>query len=188
MSLQQRLFDEKEKRGFISITKLEELVTLNSVEQFLRNYYTEFSTTIPLELHEKIVPSARKLFTVLVLARLEKFILQFLVVRGITDTIFPASDVDDVLSLGSTEERRRFLKEQWTVPPILSAERHFEFPLGMILPFLEKKYVDNGSFGVIYKVKVAEGHLRRTEPRYATVGLLMLITHYKSSFLLQFEI
>jgi hypothetical protein len=186
MSLQQKLLEEKGKRGYIFITKLEELVTLSSVGQFLSCYFDKSGTPVPPDLHEKIVPSSRKLFAVLVLAGLEKWILDFFVVRRITDKIFPASDSDVMPSPGTAEERHRFLKEQWTIPPILSAERHLNFPLGTILPFLGKKFADHGSFGRLYKVRVAEGHLHSKEPRYAAVGLSMLFPHCKPSLFLHF--
>jgi hypothetical protein len=188
MSLQQKLLEEKGKRGCIFITRLEELVTLSSVEQFLSCYFDKSSTPVPppADLHEIIVPSSRKVFAVLVLAGLEKWILDFFVVRRITDKIFPASDSDVMHSPGTAEERHRFLKEQWTIPPILSAERHLDFPLGTILPFLGKKFADHGSFGRLYKVRVAEGHLHSKEPRYAAVGLSMLFHHYTPSLFLYF--
>jgi hypothetical protein len=175
MSLRQKLVEEKEKRGFISITKLEELVTLPSVQGFLP------TTPIPpewfQELSRKIVPGARKLFAVLVLAELEKSILDVIVVRGITDNVFDASGLNAIPWLESSDETRRFSKEQWTVPPILKGEKHLEFPFGTVLPFLEKKCVDHGTFGVVYKVKVAEGHLHGTGLGYAAVGTMMFASH-----------
>jgi hypothetical protein len=172
MSLRQRLIEEKEKKGFISIPKLEELVTLSSVQQFLSTL-----PPAPPELLQKIVPGSRKLFAVLVLAELEKSILDIIIVRGIADDVFPAYD-SDAIPLGSSDERRRFLKEQWAIPPILGRERHLEFPSGTILPFLQKKFVDHGTFGVVYKVRVAEGHLHGPRPGYAAVGTVMFISLY----------
>jgi hypothetical protein len=172
MSLRQGLIEEKEKKGFISITKLEELVTLSSVQQSLS------TPPVPPELLQKIVSGSRKLFAVLVLAELEKSILDIIIVRGITDDVFPAYGSDAIPPLESSEERRRFLKEQWAIPPILGGKRHLEFPSGTVLPFLQKKYVDHGTFGVVYKLRVAEGHLHGTGPGYAAVGTVMFISHY----------
>lgn len=171
MSLRQKLVEEKEKRKFISVAKLEELVTLSSIQEFLP------TSPVPQEELRKIVPSARKLIAVLVLAELEHYILDFIIDRRITDNVFSAGDSNAIIFLESSEERRRFLKEQWTVPPVLGGEKHLGFPLGTVLPFLQTKYVDHGTFGIVYKVRIAEGHLQGIGPSYATVGILMFISH-----------
>lgn len=178
MSLRQELLREKRVREFISISKLEELVTVSSVKEYLSSYFGEPTTPIPPDLPQRIVPRARKLFAVLVLSELEGSISEFVIEHGVTDHVFPVSDSDAIPPLGSREERRKFLKEQWTIPPILKEGEHLELPLGTILPFLEMKYIEHGSFGAVYKVRVAEGHLERASLGYTAVRRLMFISHY----------
>jgi hypothetical protein len=167
MSLRKKLLEEKEGRGFISIAKLEELVTLSSVQELLP------ATDDPSEDLRKLILSARKLFAVLVLAGLDHF-LHIITCEKITDNIFSTTDLNALTFLKSSEERRRFLKEQWTIPPVLDGESHMEFPSGVALPFLQKKFVDHGTFGMVYKVRIAEGHLQH--PGYPPVGILMSIS------------
>lgn len=168
MSLREKLHKEKEERGFISDVKLEKLITLNSIQEFLSG---EAASQDELW---KYVPGSRKLFAVLVLAGLERFAVECIINRGITDVIFPVRSSDDIPPL-NRDEGDRFLKEQWAIAPILREGEHLDFHRGTVLPFLHKVFVDHGSFGRVYKVKIAEGHLRCSWPAYNAVGIVMFI-------------
>jgi hypothetical protein len=169
MSLRQSLLEEKEKKGFISIRRLEKLVTLDSVREYLSNTLHKYPEPNLQLLCQKIIPKARKLLAVLVLAKLESSIIDFTDVRGITDSIFPVHDSVIPLPLENTEDIHSFLEEQWTVPPILMEDKHMEFPKGAKLPILKQGFIGHGSSGIVYKVRVVEGHLHGTRSGYSEV-------------------
>lgn len=106
----------------------------------------------------RALPRARKLVAVLVLGRLERHVLDLIVSRRTTDEVFPIEDWQVIPPL-DTDERGQVRREQWSVPPVLGREEHIQFPRGAVLPFLSKESVSHGSFGIVYKVKIADGHL-----------------------------
>ena len=156
MSLRERLSEEKEKAGFISVKVLEHLITPTSVQQLLGLSPEPTGGDFERAL-AKSLPRARKLLAVLVLAELESYI-PLIITQGITDDIFPIESLQTIPPLDSKEEAMLF-KEQWSIPPVLQSEKHLQLPEGALLPFLQKKLVDSGSFGIVYRVKLAKGHL-----------------------------
>src|SRR6266566_3364993 len=115
MSLLETLLRQKEEIGFISVKVLEELITPDSVQQFLSDRLPEpirhdFGRSVA-----KSLPRARKLIAVLILAELEEHIVT-LIAQEMTDDVFPIQDSLIIPSLDS-EGKARLCKEQWTVPP-----------------------------------------------------------------------
>jgi hypothetical protein len=52
-------------------------------------------------------------------------------------------------------------REQWKIPPRLKAETHYDFPAEhFVFPFVSKpKVIGHGSYGQVYEVEIARGHL-----------------------------
>ena len=108
---------------------------------------------------ELILSKAKKLFTVLLyLDRLS--LLEAFFVIDLYDDVFPIQETDKrLLGIGTLEDRREICKAQWIVPPVLDPHNHFHFPQNFISPFLDEEKIGSGTFGNVYKVKPATGHL-----------------------------
>ena len=153
MSLKESLAQIKGRYGFIPISNLRELVTHIAVQNHLELQGVKISKT----LKPTTVVRSRKLFAILILLALERHI-ENLLDNGITDDIFPAHE-SDLSILEDDEDRHRFLVEQWTIPLPFHPEQNMNIPRNAILPFLSKERINYGTFGIVYKVRVADGHL-----------------------------
>ena len=105
----------------------------------------------------QIVDNAPKSFSVLMLLEREHHIAE-LVKDNILDNAFPFSE-QHLPALETRGDRDEFYRAQWTIPLILEPTRHLELSGSVILPFLEKRLANHGTFGIISSVKVANGHL-----------------------------
>jgi hypothetical protein len=153
MSLKESLAQSKGRYGFIPISKLRELVTHIAVQSHLESQGVKISKA----LKPTTVVRSRKLFAILILLALERHI-ENLLDNGITDNIFPAYE-SDLSILEDDEDRHSFLVEQWTIPFPFHPEQNMNIPRNAILPFLSKERINYGTFGIVYKVRVADGHL-----------------------------
>ena len=154
MSLHENLIEERRLREFISIGALKRLVTESAVRKCLSSVNNHLEPV----LISRIVVQCPKLFAILVLLGLERFIIG-LCLQEFNDSIFPVV-LDDVPPIGNNEDRENFYRTQWDIPPQFDAERHSEFPPQTILPFLKQGIKPiTGAFGKVTMVKVAEGHL-----------------------------
>jgi hypothetical protein len=140
---------------FIPDPALRELVTDESVLGAL----TSHGMAAGRDLAERIVSTARKLFAMLVLVEQEHYVLEYL----------DCPLCDDDLPIGREkvpkfrfDEEGHFFRIQSKFPPVFERQTHLEISRDMVLPFLHTSYVDNGSFGLVYKAIVAEGHLSGT--------------------------
>jgi hypothetical protein len=153
MSLKESLAQSKGRYGFIPISKLRELVTYITVQSHLELQGVKISKA----LKPNTVVRSRRLFAILILLALECHIENVLD-NGITDDIFPAQE-SDLSILEDDEDRHRFLVEQWTIPLPFHPEQNMNLPRDAILPFLSKEKINYGTFGIVYRVRVADGHL-----------------------------
>jgi hypothetical protein len=147
------LVQSKESYGFISISKLREWVTPAAVE----NQLAAKGISLSASLDSKLISRSRKLIAVLILLGLETYI-EDVTLKGVDDEIFPASQ-DHITFLNSGEDKYRFCLEQWVIPSAFSPNQHMELRKEAILPFLNKTRVSHGSFGIVYRVRIAEGHI-----------------------------
>ena len=154
MDLRQTLLEEKRRRGFISLAGIERLITPENVaaQLALRDLRPGPSSVFT------IASTARKLFAILVLLELEHHAPN-LIRERISDRLFPIHDKADIPLFETESQRQAFFTEQWTIPPRFDRDKHLECPTATVLPFLEKERVNNGTFGILYRVKVADGHL-----------------------------
>jgi hypothetical protein len=104
-----------------------------------------------------IVARAPKLFAILVLIGQENHILHLLQ-NNFDDGIFPATEAN-APEFETPQIRNEFYQTQWRFPPVFVRERHLELPGNAPLPFVKREFGGNGSFGVVWKVKVSRGHL-----------------------------
>lgn len=145
--------EAKTKYGFIPICKLRELVTQTTVENHLEWKGVKLSTP----LNSTTIARSRKLIAILILLGLEIHI-ENVIGLGNSDEIFPVKQAN-ISFLDNDDDKYRFCLAQWTVPLAFSSEQHMELPREASLPFLSKTRINHGTFGIVYKVRVADGHL-----------------------------
>ena len=153
MALRQSLLQEKQQHRFISFAALAKLINETSVGDSLLSRNIQLISPIV----STIVSKAPKLFAILVLLELEHRIPD-LINKGTTDDVFPIRQVN-FPGFEDDKNLQDVCREQWIVPPKLDDAAHLELPRDARLPFTEKDFSNNGTFGIIYKVKVADGHL-----------------------------
>ena len=171
--LYSKLDHEIEKYKFISVARLEELINQRAVSGILGE------ETSP-EVSESIVSSSRKLFAILVLLDSEREILRFHE-KNADDNEFPLSDDEELCceTAAHTRLHSEIMHKQWVVPPVFRKSQHLELPASYIPPFLEIDEIDGGSFGIVYKVTVAKGHLPERPVSASTPKVLSLCSFGK---------
>jgi len=178
MDLRQLLLEEKKRMGFISVARLVELVTAESVAARLA--FRGFHNDSPAV--SAIVSTARKLFAILVLLELEHQ-APALIRSGKSDSMFPI-DETDIPPFETQHHLQAFFSEQWIIPPRFDRDKHLEFSGATVLPFLEKERANNGTFGVLYKVRLADGHLDGYSSVLQMLSMLPLNTEpHRTTFL-----
>ena len=163
MALKQALEDELKINKFIQLETLRRLITPKSVASHLRENCP--STTALQE----IASIAPKLFAILVLLEQETAITEYLS-KGFCDKNFPISTKAHIPDLNYGGNKRGIYEKQWCVPIVLDEREHLDLPTEFKAPFLENNYKDHGSFGSVFKVRVANGHLAN----YDSVSPLVL--------------
>jgi len=106
---------------------------------------------------DQIVSVAPRVFAILVLAEGVHHIKDF-VDKGLCDESLPMDEAA-MPDFETTDCKLNFIQIQRKFPPVFEKSKHLELPDDTILPFLDQSYLDNGSFGMVYKVTVAEGCL-----------------------------
>ena len=154
MELKQALEDELKLYKFIPLETLDRLITQESVASYLDENPLDRDATYL----QQITSIAPKLFAILVLLGRENSIKDYLS-KGFCDKNFPILDKSDIPDIGRTEDKQELYKKQWQIPIVLQQSQHLDLPLEFIPPFLEQRYVHHGSFGAVYKVRVANGQL-----------------------------
>ena len=162
MSLRDQLLAQEGKEKLISVSALEELITSETVEKHLRTFSNLAERPVDSTLVSKIVSSARQLFSILVLLKLESLVPD-LIANGTTDSIFPIRDKNDLPDRILPKDRESILSQQTVFPLVFKHGDTMEIPENYKLPFLEEKTKANGAFGVVSKAKIAEGHLVNME-------------------------
>lgn len=145
-------------RQFISATALQKLINIQNVRDCLH----ACGIISQPDLIIAIVTKAPRLFSILVLIE-RVYHVPNLILRGLDDENIPLGEAD--LLLEGEEGQHEFFTAQRAFPPIFEKHRRLEISRDIVLPFLEKTYVNHGTFGHIYKVEVAYGHL----PEYTSV-------------------
>lgn len=167
-------------REFIPAQTLTKLVTQQTVHDTLGR--------IGEDLIDRIASEAPRIFAILLLIERGYHILSFLDGR-LCDEKLPIDEVN-VPHFETEDDRLNFFRIQFCFPPIFEKHRHLELPEEIVLPFVEFSYVANGSFGMVYKVKVAEGHLLgsadvKLPPLTALLSPLLTYVSRRTSWLLK---
>jgi len=153
MDLRHKLLGVKERYGFISISEIRKLVTEEAVRSHLKSNYKEGSTWPKSQFSLSL-----KLITILILIGEEACLEQFLK-QNISDDIFPVAEIK-VPVFQDTNKKHRFFVEQDTVPPIFRPYEQLYLSRTTTLPFISsKERIGSGSFGIVKRVTVANGHI-----------------------------
>lgn len=172
MDLRKRLEDELRRNSnynghaYFPAGSLAALITRQNIYKALGD--------IDEELVGRILCDASRVFAILVLIERKYHIFDFLD-RRLCDDLLPIGKFD-LPDFGAEDDRDKFYRLQFHFPPIFERHRHLELLEQMVLPFLRYSIIDNGSFGYVYKVKVAQGHL----PGSQNVWSLILRPHVAS--------
>lgn len=141
-------------KNFVSLESLRQLFT----PQFVGTCLESSGMPPTQDLVNAIITKAPKLFAVLLLIENENYIKPLLK-HGLDDDAWPLLETE-VPEFENVQKREQFYKAQWLIPPVLTNKRHLNLPGDAPLPFVQKFFGGNGSFGVIWKVKVSPGHLQ----------------------------
>ncbi|KAL9596846.1 MAG: hypothetical protein Q9219_005516 [cf. Caloplaca sp. 3 TL-2023] len=109
---------------------------------------------------DRIVSSHRLLFAFLVAAELESF--TFAILKEYHNDTSPPKINEKALNL-SSEEQQRLRKSLQKFSPVFKKSEHEHLSFDTVLPFTHREETDKkGTFGKIYRVKVADGHLENS--------------------------
>ena len=151
------------RRDVVPLESLQKLLTDHSVGSHLESR----GVPVSAEIRGKIVDKGLRLFAILILLKCEEAV----------NSIFQHLD-DDVLPLEKTDignmipeaarivDRQEFLNHQHYFFPVLTCEYPpQQYPRSSKLPFTQKsKELMHGSYGEVFKVKIATGHLKGHPP------------------------
>lgn len=168
VSLYERLKKRLERSETLSDEILKDYVTTAAVLKYLRSLKPPPVLANGFEISlEKWLPEARKFAAVMILSDLAGHIPPCVGEHLLDAEVFrirdmdPEMDLRKVTTLNDTEkERLPKGSKRWAVSPILDGTKHVELPPGTILPFTAKERIGGGSWGTVYKVKIAKGHFK----------------------------
>lgn len=168
-----------EKRGsFIPEGYLRELFTASKLKKKLQEDFSFLESRQLDRLTDKIRTQGRRLYATLLLMDESQLIIKLLELNDpIDDSVFSAAmlskerkyrdtgmpntlrslkQVDELSDVADT-----LYETQWIIPPSLPPDSHLSFPVEhFVFPFLSQpKKISNGSYGVVYGVEVAKGHV-----------------------------
>lgn len=159
MDLKQELEQEVKTNKFIQKSALRRLITKESVRTFFHNKDLDLGT---VDLQD-ITSRAPKLFAILVLLGQGEAIKDCLQ-KGFRDKKFPILKKAHIPNIGRVNEQGLY-ERQWEIPDALPRSGDITFPAEFIRPFLGELDTrpQHGSFGYVYKVRVASGYLEEHE-------------------------
>ena len=152
-------------KGFICIEAAKRVFTYDRVASFCLEHRvcSHQELTRRSERVERILTRCYLLLSVLIFAKLE-YLAPKLVSQGFSDTVlfdevyFERKCADAGLH---AEEREKLVEHRRRVGVIFGYTAHQDLPRGTTLPFTKRENLGNyGSFGAVYRVTVAKGHLQ----------------------------
>ncbi|KAL8825230.1 MAG: hypothetical protein Q9191_004543 [Dirinaria sp. TL-2023a] len=145
---------------FLCTAEVERLLSYNTICAWMETHRLHRRSDIGAHDHDtigRILDNCRLLFAILVAAELECLTFA-LVSSGQSDDSLPHIDYS-CLDL-HYDERRRLDAQCHKFAPILRKGTHLHISEETVLPFTRRESIDKrGSFGQIFRVEIAEGHL-----------------------------
>ena len=145
-------------KSFMCTSTVKELLTHKRISDWIENHHLHQHTTVYQQcLITHIVDKSRLLFAILVMAELEHLISALYTYR-LNDDSLPEIDCS---AFGlSHDEQLRLDEQRYLFSPVLRKTEHLYLSPKTTLPFMKRRRTGkNGSFGQIFEVEVAGGHL-----------------------------
>jgi hypothetical protein len=161
MSSYRYLQDHLQRFHFISIADIQSLITQERVDEVLRSH----GLNPPKDAVDYIVSAGPRIFATLVLIEEVRHIRHFFG-EDLWDDQLPLEEAS-IPDFGNNDSKLKFMSVQRKFPPVFNKSKHLELSDDTVLPFTKRSYLDSGSFGMVEKVTVAEGHL----PEHASVRM-----------------
>lgn len=175
--LEQQLLDEQipwNKGRFLPNDAFDRILTESAVQRELDSMYNNVATS---DLADKVYKKARKVLGVLVCIRKAHSIKNF-IIEDITDKLLPLTIPKNPIQQKvwmsrwrafqdfSPRELNDFAIAQWSfLSPIFSRQmdgeiKHYDFPNGVVLPFIEDEEAEmrSGGFGQVWNVQIHPDH------------------------------
>ena len=154
------LIENYNKKPFFCKAAVDKLLTHANISAWIKEHPLHQQSNIGANderLVDCIVSDHRLLFAVLVAAELES-LTSTILTEAQSDKSLPKVNFESLkLSPG---ERQRLEESLQKFSPILGKSEHEHLTLETLLPFTQRKAIDKkGTFGKIYRVEVADGHL-----------------------------
>ena len=171
MEVKHELEQDLESCGFIQLSTLDRSITEESVRAYSDSNRLKLRTA---QLQD-IATKAPRLFAILVLLDRGGAITECLQKRFFdeeffdkTGKAFGKADIPDIVGV----DKQALYDRQWQIPIVLPRSPHLNLPNEFIPPFLPSKERQprHGSFGFVYKEKVASGHIEN----YESVRIIIL--------------
>lgn len=154
-----------QRGGFIRYNFLDDLFTLKSLKKDLQTYFGHANSEEVEHLATRILSSGKRLYAILTLLgesrRIEALLGESPIVGD--SALFNVSSeghaalplLQNISALSDISDS--FHETQWVIPPNLSPEKHYSFPvLFYRFPFeSQPKHLGYGSFGTVYEAKIA---------------------------------
>ena len=151
---------------FLSLAALQRVLTRDRISQWIIQHYRPNESepsSQHLDLSDTICSKSYLLFAVLVLANLEHLTFRVLEL-GLNDAIlFDEKDfVSKCKDIKLTAAKwNRLTKCRNRIGVVLDHATHQDIAKDWVLPYLKRENLDRaGSYGVIYRVTIAPGHLK----------------------------
>ena len=159
MELKHELEQDLNSYKFIQLSTLRRLITRESVRAHLDCSRPGLCTA---QLQD-IATKAPRLFALLVLLDRGAAIKECLE-ENFLDESFPILDKDRIPDIDGVDKQALY-DRQWQIPIVLPRSPHLDLPNEFIAPFLPSndRRSRHGSFGHVYKERVASGHLEDHE-------------------------
>ncbi|KAL8700695.1 MAG: hypothetical protein Q9201_005311 [Fulgogasparrea decipioides] len=149
-----------EQKKFLCAAEIKRLLTHETISAWITTHPSYRQSDIDahkFKFIDCILHNSHQLFAILVAVRLE-YLTFTLLSRGQTDDSLPRLNYK---ILGLKDDEQQKLTDKCKIfSPVLRKNTHLRLPEGTVLPFVERKpTLKYGAFGLIFHVRVAEGHL-----------------------------
>ena len=175
-----------EHKSFIPFNELKNLFTRDKVYELLRQYDLHFH--LINEAVDRVLDGGLRTFALLGavqdIGSIARFIKEDQFSGVSLDARLPLQETDISRYFSNPEKGKLFLRRQWSfLAPVFSENRSCrELDDRIILPFLHKKFVDEGGFGKVYRISVDASHyMSNTSIKVDALAMLENTQHQSKS-------
>ena len=169
-----------QEKSFVSLAAAQRVLTRDRISEWIVQHplYVETEDSPKsFELIDEIRASSCLLFVALILANLE-YLTSRLLAHGFTDALYfnEESFVSTCKAAKLTDTQTKKLATcRNRLGVVLDENIHHDIPIDWVLPYLKRENVNRaGSYGVIYQVTVAPGHLKGYDKVYCPLLYILI--------------